>query len=237
MASQYCTKEETELLINNFIESRFPCHDSSILLDKYKQAQYKNLIARKQRFRNKAYNNDWNYFVTFTYNDKLHNEDTFKDCLKMTLHTLSTRHNWKYMGVFERSASERLHFHGLVYVPPNKMIGELIEKEDFNFSLRKRKKVLINSIINEKIGRNTFDPIDKESFDFFIQLGYILKYIGKNNERIMYSRGLKDFEFRLIDFDDCMICKVNDTSLSYILFEDFLESSEVVSTKDLHKKD
>lgn len=235
-ASKYCTTEETEELVSQYLECYFSYNNAKFILDKYKQAQYKNLLTRKQRFRNKAYNNDWNYFVTFTYNDKLHDENTFKACLKMTLHTLSTRYNWKYMGVFERSSTERLHFHGLVYVPCNKMIGELIEKEDYNFSLKKRKKVLINTTINDKIGRNTFDPINKDSFDFFIQLGYILKYIGKSNERIMYSRGLKDFEFRLFDFEDYMICKVNEASLSYVLFEDFLDSSEVVPTADLYKK-
>ena len=33
---------------------------------------YRNLAARKKRFRRKAYLNKWNYFVTFTYSDELY---------------------------------------------------------------------------------------------------------------------------------------------------------------------
>jgi hypothetical protein len=45
-------------------------------LDKYVsdklEKKQRNLYARKKRFRRKGALNRWNYFVTFTYNDKLH---------------------------------------------------------------------------------------------------------------------------------------------------------------------
>ena len=72
----------------------------------------RNLWLRKKRFRRKAYLNEWNYFVTFTYNDELHDEESFKAKLRKCLSNLHTRRGWNYMGVWERSPEEkRLHFH------------------------------------------------------------------------------------------------------------------------------
>lgn len=49
-------------------------------------AKLKSLIARKTRFIRKAYINDFNYFVTFTYDDSKHDETSFR---KKLLNTLS----------------------------------------------------------------------------------------------------------------------------------------------------
>ena len=43
-----------------------------------------------------------------------------------------SRKGWKYIGVWERSASERLHFHGIFYIPENAMIGELKQVSDYS---------------------------------------------------------------------------------------------------------
>lgn len=61
-----------------------------------------NLIVRRQRFARKAYNQHFQWFVTFTYSDAKHSEESFKKRLLETLRRLSTCQDWKYMGVFIR---------------------------------------------------------------------------------------------------------------------------------------
>lgn len=64
-------------------------------LDKYIadkiERKLHNLYARKKRFRRKANLNRWNYFVTFTYADDKHDEDTFRRKLRKCLSNLHTR--------------------------------------------------------------------------------------------------------------------------------------------------
>lgn len=46
--------------------------DADAYVDSKLDAKLRNLIARKTRFIRKAYLNDFNYFVTFTYDDSKH---------------------------------------------------------------------------------------------------------------------------------------------------------------------
>ena len=39
------------------------------------------------------------------------------------------------MGVFEQGGKGTLHFHALIYVPENGMIGEIVEKKECCFTL------------------------------------------------------------------------------------------------------
>ena len=176
-----------------------------------------NLKGRKGRFRRKALNNDWNYFVTFTYDDKKHNEETFIKTLKQKLQNLHKRYDWLYMGCFERSKTERLHFHGLVYVPNGKMRGNIIEETYWDTNAHRQAKTFINDDFNEKIGRNDFKPITKTDLTFTHALDYILKYIGKSDNKIIYSRGIKDDFFALVDLEENTICKVSEKSPYYVL--------------------
>lgn len=95
---------------------------SDIAAESYVEKKLQNkrraLIARRIRFMRKANMHGFNYFVTFTYSDKLHTEETFRKKLLNTLRHYHTRKGWKYMGVWERAPkSGRLHFHGLLLIP------------------------------------------------------------------------------------------------------------------------
>lgn len=186
----------------------------------YKQKE--NLKARKQLFRRKALNNDWNYFVTFTYDSK-HTEDSFVKTLKKKLQNLHTNYGWLYMGCFERSKSGRLHFHGLIYVPEGAMRGE-IRKVDY-YDTRDHKKAIsyINSEFEDKIGRNDFKNITTLDYTFTKSLDYILKYIGKSENKIVYSRGIKDDIMGLVDYDNNVVCKLSESSPYSILAENNFE--------------
>ena len=83
-----------------------------------------NLIARRIRMTRKANLQDFTHFVTLTYSNELHTEESFKKGLGDCLKNLSKRRGWKCMGVWERSPEkQRLHFHGIFYIPEGTMRG------------------------------------------------------------------------------------------------------------------
>lgn len=186
-------------------------------ITKFVRKERENLKGRKGRFKRKALNNDWNYFVTFTYDDKKHDEESFVKTLKTKLQNLHKRYDWLYMGCFERSKTERLHFHGLIFVPQGNMRGNIREEIYYDTNSHKQAVSYINDDFEEKLGRNDFKPITKTDLTFTHALDYILKYIGKSDNKIVYSRGIKDDYFALVDFEENVICRVSENSPYYVL--------------------
>lgn len=89
----------------------------------------RNLIMRRIRLTRKVNLQTFNYFVTFTFNGKLHTEESFRKDLKKTLANFASRKGWKYVGVWERSPEkQRLHFHGLFYIPKEQCRGCCLKK-------------------------------------------------------------------------------------------------------------
>lgn len=90
-------------------------------VDKNLERMKTNAIKRKVRLMRKLGLQRWDYFVTFTYSDELHTEETFRKKLTNTLKHLVARKGWKYVGVWERgSDTDRLHFHGIFHIPKGK---------------------------------------------------------------------------------------------------------------------
>ena len=164
-------------------------------LDEYIKEKIKrklhNIHVRKKRFQRKAYLNRWNYFVTFTYDDNKQSEESFRSKLRKCLSNLHTRRGWKYMGIFERAPeSGRLHFHGLLYVPDGEMVSRIEEKRDYSTAQHKMQVTHSNLFFEEKFGRNDFQEIDEILVRKTGNIDYILKYMSKSNEKVVYSRGL-----------------------------------------------
>jgi len=203
-----------------------------IYIEKFLERSKTNLKARKALFRRKALNNEWNYFVTFTYDSNKHDENSFIKTLKKKLQNLHVNHYWNYMGCFERSKKERLHFHGLLFVPNGKMRGNIREESYYDTSAHKRAISFINEDFEKKIGRNDFKPINIYDLTFKKSLDYIIKYIGKTDEKIVYSRGLKNDFYCLVNYKDNLICKENNNSPYYIIGDETL----VELNKDLEVK-
>ena len=150
-----------------------------------------NIHVRKKRFKRKAYLNHWNYFVTFTYDDNKQSEESFRKKLRKCLSNLHTRRGWKYMGVFERAEDGgRLHFHGLLYVPDGEMISRIEEKRDYSTAQQKMQITHSNLFFAETFGRNDFEYIDEVLVRKTHNIDYILKYISKSSEKVVYSRGI-----------------------------------------------
>ena len=180
----------------------------------------KNMVARRIRIKRKANLADFNFFVTFTYSDELHTEETFRKKLKNTLSLQCCRKGWKYIGVWERSPEKkRLHFHGMFYIPPGTLPGEMKEESVYSFSEHKRKTMHENSYFRERFGRNDFESMDtKHMLDDAV--GYITKYIEKTGEKIVYSRGLPQF-FIADVLDDAIVCPLTADEKKFVLFDNF----------------
>ena len=189
-------------------------------VDESLSRKYKNFIARRVRMTRKANLADFNFFVTFTYSDELHTEETFRKKLKNTLSLFSYRKGWKYIGVWERSPEKkRLHFHGMFYIPEGTMPGKMKEVSGYNFSEHKRKVTHENSYFSERFGRNDFDSMVSE-FMLDGAVTYILKYVEKSGEKIVYSRGLPQFFISDIMEDD-VICLIGEEDQKLLLFDNF----------------
>lgn len=202
----------------------FPYTDDldEYIADRIKR-KYNNLLHRKKRFRRKANLNRWNYFVTFTYDDTKQTADSFKKKLRKCLSNLHTRRGWKYMGVFEQgSETGRLHFHGLIYVPAGQMIGTLTEKQDYSTTEHGIQVRNENSFFAESFGRNDFCEVSLAEMKNGKRTEYILKYIGKSNERICYSRGIPTEICRKIDDSD-IVAEMRDFVPKFILFDDIID--------------
>lgn len=184
------------------------------------QRKQRNLIVRRIRLMRKVGLQDFNYFVTFTYDGNLHTEESFRKGLKMTFRNLCYRKNWKYVGVWERSPEKkRLHFHGLFHIPDGTMPGTIIEKNDYNFNTHRRQITHQNTYFNERFGRSDFEPIDDKS-KLGNAVAYIIKYIEKTGEKIVYSKGLPQFFISdVMDEDIVCTCGLEDKKL--LLFDDF----------------
>ena len=136
-----------------------------------------NAYKRYTRLWRKVYlQRNWNFFVTCTYSDGKHTEQTFQKTLRNTLKHLVSRKGWKYIGVWERSASERLHFHGIFYIPENAMVGELKQISDYSTKQHRMQTTYQNTHFLRYFGRNDFKAIDKN--DVVQSVRYLLKKIG-----------------------------------------------------------
>lgn len=180
----------------------------------------KNLVARRIRMTRKANLQDFNFFVTLTYNDALHTEDSFRKKLRNCLSLLSSRKVWKYIGVWERSPEKkRLHFHGVFDIPQGSMPGYFIQKEDYSFKRHRRQITNQNTYFLENYGRNDFEKIEDNS-RVGDALAYIMKYMEKSEEKIVYSKGMPQYFISDI-MDEDIVCRVGIEDQKLLLFDDF----------------
>ena len=152
----------------------------------------RNLIARRVRMTRKINLQTFNFFVTFTYNSELHTEESFRKKLKNCLSHFCTRKGWKYVGVWERSPEFKAH---------------------------RRVVTHQNSYFNERFGRSDFKPLDMRSLGGAI--AYIVKYLEKTGEKIVYSKGLPQY-FVSDVMDEDVVCPFGLEDKKLLLFDDFL---------------
>ena len=169
----------------------------------------------------RAYLNGMNYFCTFTYDDKLHTEESFEKALKKCLQNFSTRKGWKYIGVWERGGkTDRLHFHALMHVPREDIAGKLEEKREYDFKSRDMKITASHKLFEKRFGRNDFKEIPNIRI-MYEGLAYLMKYLEKTGEKVVYSRGLSQYIVSDI-LDDDIVCPMGQDDSKLLLFDDFI---------------
>ncbi|MEG2450774.1 MAG: hypothetical protein RSB09_03460 [Clostridia bacterium] len=180
-----------------------------------------NEYNRLKRFRRKAYMNDFNFFVTFTYDSSKHEEAAFKKKLMRCLANYHTRYGWKYMGVWERSPkAKRLHLHAIVFVPDGTMPGKLVTVNDFSFETHTRQETVQNTFFNDRFGRTDFKELNPIEMKNGNALAYITKYINKTNEKIVYSRDTPMYVITDVMAVD-VACRTGEDDDKLVLFDNF----------------
>ena len=115
---------------------------------------------------------EFNYFCTFTYDDKLHTEDTFKTKLSNCLSNFTKQKGWKYIGVWERSPEKkRLHFHGIFFIPDD-VKPEFYETRDYNTRNHQMQTTYQDPYFVMNFGRCDFEPINDK-----LEIGSMIQYI------------------------------------------------------------
>ena len=182
--------------------------------------KHRNMVCRKTRLWRKINQQTFNYFVTFTFDDKKHTEESFQKALNTCLQHFSSRKDWLYIGAWERAPETgRLHFHGIFYVPEGAMSGKLEEVRDYDTRKKRMQTIQQNTFFAERFGRNEFRPINHSS-ELPQMVQYLMKYIEKSGGKLVYSRGL--YQYIVTDImDEDIICSYGLEGRKFILFDDF----------------
>ena len=161
---------------------------------------------------------EWNYFVTFTYDNEKLDEVQFKKKLRNALKHAVNRNGWKYIGVWERSLEkQRLHFHGIFYIP--QMIGEIVEVKDYSTKSHRMQTTYQNTHFLKEFGRNDFKEIYIPN-DITQSVKYLLKYIEKSGEKLVYGGKLPTY-FKSDILDEDIACGFGVDEKKLLLFDNF----------------
>ena len=219
--SQKLPKKERKEYVKKALKETIPDEEQrQEFVERNSERKKINAIRRKVRLSKKANLQTWNFFCTFTYSDEKHTEESFRKSLRNTLKHLVNRKG-KHIGVWERGGeTNRLHFHGIFYIPPNGMVGEIIETKDYSTKDNRMQTASQNTYFLDRYGRNDFQKLilPHEVGD---SLGYLMKYIEKSGERLVYGGKLPTyFESDVLDEDIIVPYGIDDRKA--VLADDFL---------------
>ena len=203
------------------------------ILEKIDKKQ-RNLWKRIKRFKRKVNMNRWNYFVTFTCDPKKHTEESFRKKLRKCLSNLHTRRGWKYMGVFEYGeANGAIHFHALIYVPEGEMIGDIVAVSEYSKKRGERYTRYGNTFFDDAFGKSDFQEVNPVLLKRGGTSRYLVKYITKTGEKIVYSRGIPAEICKELSDND-VVGTYLDFVTKYVLWDDVLDWERDI--KDYGKK-
>ena len=217
-------RENLQLLLMN--DDRFgaisePAADALWIDEESRRCEF-NCFQRQKRFRKKAYMNGYNYFVTFTYDDKKTSRNAFEKGIKKALENLTFTYGWRYQGCPEEGEEGgRLHYHYLVKIPKRAsgmaMPGYFYARSQYS-KKRRRHEVLTSNSFFDKWGNNEFKAIEAGGQDYTHAVNYICKYLGKGGHRAIYSRNIADECVMVVDTEtDVMFCRA-DMGKTYLLY-------------------
>lgn len=99
------------------------------------------------------------------------------------------------------------------------MPGYFIQKEDYSFKRHRRQITNQNTYFLENYGRNDFEKIEDNS-RVGDALAYIMKYMEKSEEKIVYSKGMPQYFISDI-MDEDIVCRVGIEDQKLLLFDNF----------------
>ena len=99
------------------------------------------------------------------------------------------------------------------------MPGKILDIEDYSFATHKRQITHQNLYFIENFGRNDFEPIDDPT-RMGDAMAYLMKYLEKTGEKIVYSKGLPQYFITDILEDD-VVCPYGREDAKLLLFDDF----------------
>lgn len=210
-------KEKMEIIFKEIKEKFESEKKAEEFLKQNFERKRRNEAERRKRLYRKVYLQKWDFFCTFTYDDKKLTEIEFREKLTNCLRHLANRNGWKYIGVWERSTNNnRLHFHGLFYT--HTMIGMFEEIKDYSTEKHKMQTANQNTFFADRFGRNDFKEINE--FELSQAVRYLTKYIEKSGEKIVYSKGLATYFVSNIVEQD-VVCTIGKEDRKILLFDDF----------------
>ena len=98
------------------------------------------------------------------------------------------------------------------------MPGTMEEVTDFDTRSKRMRTTLQSTYFNEHFGRSDFEKLNPHTLR--INLQYLLKYIEKSGEKIMYSRQMRQYLVSDIREDD-VVMPFGKGERKLILFSDF----------------
>jgi len=216
--SQSLPERERKKYIAEKMRSEFSTTEQAIdYIEQNIERKKNNLAKRRVRLWRKIYLQEWNYFVTFTYDSQKHTEETFKAKIRNTLKHLISRKDWKYIGVWERSPDkQRLHFHGIFSIP--QMIGTLEQVNDYSIKSHRKQITYQNTHFLKYFGRNDFKEISAIEIPQAVR--YLLKYIEKSGEKLVYGGDLPTYLVSDI-LDEDIVCPIGIEDKKALLYDDF----------------
>ena len=98
-------------------------------------------------------------------------------------------------------------------------MGELEEHNDYSFITHNRQITWQNTYFNERFGRSDFEPIYNRQM-LGSATAYLMKYIEKSGERLVYSKGQPTYFISDI-MDGDVVCTIGQEYRKLLLFDNF----------------
>lgn len=224
-------QEKTERIVKVLNQDIKNIEHSQAIVNTIINKNKRNRIVRYTRLIRKVNLQQWTHFCTFTYDSNKLTEIEFREKFLNCIRHLSNRKGWKYIGVFERSPElQRLHFHGIFVIP--EMVGEIIETKDYSTTNHQMQIAHQNTFFLERFGRNDFKVIEN-NIHSQQAVRYMLKYIRKTGEKVIYSKHLQTY-FVTDILEDDVVCTIGQENRKILLFDDFrcvdLENGKLLGT-------
>ena len=138
------------------------------------------------------------------------------------------------MGVFEYGeANGAIYFHALIYVPEGEMVGDIVAVSEYSKKRGERYTRYGNTFFDDAFGKSDFQDVNPVLLKRGGTSRYLVKYITKTGEKIVYSRGIPAEICKELSDND-VVGTYLDFVTKYVLWDDVLDWERDI--KDYGKK-